>query len=216
MSPSDPREQQAILLGNQVATQMFFRFGQRVPLDELRSLALPAAVAAAALWDGRGSLPRFVVQRTRWAVLDALRTQQRQNKRLDGGALQQMAAVQAERAGELTAHADQTAVDPLPPAAALGSFFAGAAAGFTLELDAAGALEVPDPDEDVEENAQRMRLRRAVEALPEAERAVLEQHSYRGATFKEIAEAGGLEDSTVFSRYARAVDRLRQTFEDVP
>jgi RNA polymerase sigma factor (sigma-70 family) len=72
---------------------------------------------------------------------------------------------------------------------------------------------VPDPNEDVEANVVRLRVRRAVAELPEPERSILERHGYAGETFEDIAAAGQMHRSTVFSAYTRALEKLRQVFE---
>jgi RNA polymerase sigma factor (sigma-70 family) len=207
------RVAQAIEIADEVAHQMFHRFRREVPLDEIKSLALPAAIAAAERWDGRGWLPKYVVQRTRWAVLDGLRRERRRAKLVSPAALSQMAALSTERAAEVAASTDEDAAERPEPAAAFRALLQGAAAGFTVELDAAGALAVPDPNEDVEANVERLRVLRAVAELPEPERSVLERHGYAGETFDEIAAAADMHRSTVFSVYTRALEKLRQSFE---
>jgi RNA polymerase sigma factor (sigma-70 family) len=213
VSKPKTRTAQGIEIAEHVARQLFVRFRQEVPLDEIRSLAMPAAVAAAERWDGRGSLPKYVVQRARWAVLDGLRRERRRAALTQAASIPQMAALNAERAAEVAAVVDEADTERAEPAAALQAFLRGAAASFTVDLDAAGALAAPDPHEDVEGNVDRMRVRRAVAELPEPERSVLERYGYAGETFEEIAAAGNLHRSTVFSAYARGVERLRQTFE---
>lgn len=215
MSKLKPRTRaaEAVEIGEQVAQQMFLRFRREVPLDEIKSLAMPAAVAAAERWDGRGWLAKYVVQRARWAVLDGLRRERRRAALGQPGALPRMAALNAERSAEIAAHEFETSAAPAEPGAAFGAFLRGAAASFTVDLDAAGALAVPDPHEDVEANVDRLSVRRAAEALPEPERSVLERHAYEGETFDEIAAACNMHRSTVFSAYARAVEKLRQALE---
>jgi RNA polymerase sigma factor (sigma-70 family) len=213
VSRPDPRVAQAIALADEVAEQIYLRFGREVPFDEIRAVARSNGVVAAERWDGRGLFPKYAVQRIRWAVLDSLRRERRRTAAPGAAAMQHAAALNAERAGDLAALADATAVEPPDPAAALRAFLGGAAASFTVELDAAGLLAVADPREDVETTVDRMRVRRAAAALPEPERSVLERHSYDGATFAEIAAADGVPQATVFSCYSRAVEKLRRAFE---
>ena len=205
-------ERQAVSLAGQVATQMHHRLRSFFPLDELKSLALTPALLAAREWDGRGSFAKYVVQRIRWALLDELRRERRQTRILGRAGYHRLVAVTVERAADLTAATDDAAADPPPAADVLAAMIRDAATLVTVELDASGML--PDPHEDVEANAESMRLRRAVAALPDTERVVVEQHGYQGATFDEIATASGVERSTLYSRYSRALDRLRVTFEE--
>lgn len=220
MRDSEPREgqrapsleRQAVALAGQVAMQMHVRLRNYFQLDELKSLALTPALLAAREWDGRGSFAKFTVQRIRWALLTELRRERRQTRLLSRAGYHKLVAVTVERAADLTAVTDDDAADPPPAADVLAAMIRNAATAVTVELDASGML--PDPHENVETNVERMRLRRAVAALPEAERMVIEQHGYHGATFEEIATASGVERSTLYSRYTRALDRLRVSFEE--
>ncbi|MBK8256781.1 MAG: sigma-70 family RNA polymerase sigma factor [Polyangiaceae bacterium] len=193
--------------------QMFHRFHRRVQQGIIRSFAQAAAVNALNKWDGRGSVSRFVLQRTRWAVLDGLRKETRQLR--GPAALASSAAVSAEKAADAAMLADEALGFGQGPSSAdaLQALVADAAAGFTVELDAAGALAVRDPREDVEGNVDRIRLRRAVERLPEPERSVLDRHGYGGESFEEIGQALKMHKATVFSCYSRALQRLRAAFE---
>ena len=85
-----------------------------------------------------------------------------------------------------------------------------AAAGFAVDLDAGGIHRIADPRVDVEHEVDRMRVRRAVHALPPEERAIVERHGYHGETFDEIARNLGTPRSTVFLTYGRALETLQR------
>ena len=123
--------------------------------------------------------------------------------------IRRAAIIAAEQTADMEAIRDNESAD-----GTLTSLLRGAAFRFTVELDAGGPPSVPDPSEDVEANVDRIRLRRAVAALPEVERHVVERHDYEGATFDEIAAAAGVHPTTVYYHYARAQEALRRAFED--
>lgn len=201
--------EQGILIARSVATQMHARFGRRIAHQDLEALARPAGIEAAQRWDGRGMFPRYALQRIRWAVLDGLRRKRHRPIAGDAPAACQTAAEVIEKVAdglwteEPDAGADRSQ--------ALRALLGRSAAALTVELDAAGAL--PDPEGDLDEVMDRLRVRRAVASLPEGERSVVERHGYEGETFEEIAAAGGESRATVFSRYTRALERLRRAFE---
>lgn len=225
MTPLDSRTSQAITLADQVAEQMFTRFGRRIPLDDLQSLARSAAVDAANRWDGRGTFARFVVQRTRWGVCGAIRVRRRLPAHPTPESLHTTAALATERAADAQAQAENDpgflgtaeeapvfgmAALTASRVARLGAFLGRAAADFAVSLDAAEVTALADEQVDVEAETDRMRLRRAVMALPPQERVVVERHSYQGETFEEIAATEGHSTSTLFSRFSRAMESLRR------
>lgn len=237
MSPTDPNLAKALTLADEIAAQMFARFGERVPLDVLASLAQTAAVDAARRWDGRGQFVRFAVQLIRWRVLGAVARMYRLSPNADTQGLRTTAGLAAERAAEGAAvemaaengprsieEIEETGArsDAEPPAhahiarPAFQDMLGRAAACFAVDLDAAGVRRLPDPQVDVEGEVDRLRVRRAVEALPPNQRAVVERHGYRGETFEEIAAALGEERSTVFSRFMSGLSILQRTLGAPP
>lgn len=204
--------EQGISLARSVAARMFARFGRRIAHQDLEALARPAGIEAAHRWDGRGVFSRYALQRIRWAVLAGLRRKRERPIAGDADAARQVAAeVQEKVADGLQVDEAETGA---PPSEALLAFFGRAAAALTVELDAAG--ELPDPEADPDQALDRLRVRRAVASLPEGERTVVERHGYEGETFEEIATTAGESRATVFSRYKRALERLRQAFETAP
>lgn len=213
MNDTPGRREEVAALANHLAVRLFHRFRERVPLATLRAFAGPAVTAAAASWDGRGYFAPYVLQRARWSVLDSLRKGhfiRRKPRDLSAGA-----TLAAERA------ADALSVDPVPAPAdvdaatlALRDFVGRAAGAFTVALDADEVEQVADKHADPEDHTERLRCRRAVEALPAAERGVIERHGYDGATFEEIAAEDGTSLSTVFRRYSSALEKLRRTFAE--
>lgn len=68
----------------------------------------------------------------------------------------------------------------------------------------------PDPEELTDASSERVRIRRALDSLPAAQRSTLEVAFYEGLTYPEIAEREGVPLGTVKSRAARALASLRQ------
>ena len=68
----------------------------------------------------------------------------------------------------------------------------------------------PTPEDRVMEQADRLRLREALETLPLAWREVLILRELEGLSYKEIADVAGIKIGTVMSRLARARSGLQQ------
>jgi RNA polymerase sigma factor for flagellar operon FliA len=208
---------QAELLLEPVARRLLRRLGTEAEIDELRSLGWPGVIEAAKSWDGRGSFDNFAAQRIKWSILDGLRAERRLGRARSRGFAVDLCAFSAtERAaddfGRRWQEGDPAAIQD--DEAALDAVLATAALDCAVDfIVAAGDLAVAsDQSEDVEEQAERLHLRRAVHALPERERVVLERYSYGGETFKEIATSLGEKPSTIFDVHARAIELLRKGF----
>lgn len=183
-------------------------------LGELRSWAAKGAMDAMQKWDGSGHFEGFAMQRARWALLDGLRRQLRQDHR----------ANLRPRVGALLAA--EEAADLLPDdlrggeehdAPSIDDAIADGAAAYTVELSAdEEALKVVDSSANVERDTDRMRARRAVEQLPEPLCRVVERHVYFGDTFADIGGMLEMSTSTVTDMFARAVRLLREQFQLEP
>ena len=68
----------------------------------------------------------------------------------------------------------------------------------------------PTPEDRVMEQADRLRIRAALETLPLAWREVLILRELEGLSYKEIADVAGIKVGTVMSRLARARAGLQQ------
>ncbi len=214
--PSPERLAEVMPVAKAAAHRLFLRFGGTVPENELLSLAQAAAYHAATTWDGRGSLQLYATQRIRWSIIDELRRTNRLRPAPGGAALKQAVRVSTERAMDVSTLPDVRASDPDDLTAATQAVLGRAAVVITVELDAAGALAIPDPHEDVERNADRMRLHRAINALPEHERAVVIRHGYQGETFDEIAAKDGVHRATLYSRFGGVGRRPRRAVDCPP
>ena len=72
------------------------------------------------------------------------------------------------------------------------------------------ADQSPTPEDLLIEQADRLRLREALETLPLAWREVLILRELEGLSYKEIADIAGIKMGTVMSRLARARAGLQQ------
>ena len=75
--------------------------------------------------------------------------------------------------------------------------------------------EAPRADFLCELNEQKVRIKEAFEALPEAQRAVMDLHFYEDLPHAAIAERLGLPLGTVKSRLRLAFDKLRKDIGDL-
>jgi len=86
--------------------------------------------------------------------------------------------------------------------------------------DDAGTIldQTPDPDADVAEQAQSIlknrQVRKALTALPQVQRQVLELAYFYGMTRQEIAEATGEALGTVHTRARLGLQKLREELEN--
>lgn len=189
-----------------VARDFHRTLGSYVDLPELRSIAAEAVALALTRWDGRGVLQHFVAQRARWALLNALRHRARHEPQLHLRA-ELLAITATQQAADFTDPSPLT-LDPTPqPGPTTPDLLRLAAATYDLELESDPALHAAD---DVERDTERMKLRRAMAALPPPMPEVMERYYYAGETFEEVAEALGMSRSTVFDVHGRAVKALRE------
>jgi RNA polymerase sigma-70 factor (ECF subfamily) len=89
--------------------------------------------------------------------------------------------------------------------------------GALLHREAAFALagnEMRSPETLAEESAERVRVRAALDALPEAQRETLLVAFYEGLSYPEIAERDGVPLGTIKSRAARAMAALKSALEE--
>jgi RNA polymerase sigma-70 factor (ECF subfamily) len=73
--------------------------------------------------------------------------------------------------------------------------------------------KVADPEGLTAEAAERNKVRRALQSLPEVQRTTLEIAFFEGLSYPEIAEREGVPLGTIKSRAARALASLREALE---
>jgi len=82
--------------------------------------------------------------------------------------------------------------------------------GEPLQEASAAQTSEGDPDEVVLADEERHRLRRALSALPEEQRAVVVLRYYAELSIREVAQAMGCREGTVKSRLHRALGQLNE------
>jgi RNA polymerase sigma factor (sigma-70 family) len=80
----------------------------------------------------------------------------------------------------------------------------------TEELSGGAA---PSPEATLLSGEQRSELLAAVEGLPEEQRTVVALRYFLGLSEQEVAETVGVPQGTVKSRTARALERLRESYD---
>jgi len=75
------------------------------------------------------------------------------------------------------------------------------------------APKVADPEGLTAEAAERNKVRKALQSLPEVQRTTLEIAFFEGLSYPEIAEREGVPLGTIKSRAARALASLREALE---
>jgi RNA polymerase sigma factor for flagellar operon FliA len=196
-----------------VARRIARRLGHRIPLDDLMALGHPALIEITRSYNpARASFNAYARIKLRWAILDGIRRETRwRTERARACALsasERYAETEREGAGE--APQSQQACEEQ-----LGRILSGHAAAMALGMSVAR----PDVDgavaaggESPEDGAARAELadavRRAVRALPERERALIERHYYEGERFDRIAQDLGISKSRASRLHAQGIERL--------
>ena len=183
-----------------VARQMKRRVGDAATFEELYDLGVPGLAVAHHAWDGRGNFEQFAIERIRWSMIDGLRKRSRDAQNMAIVAAELAAEMHPRTAEQISAgtgdvqHAAEESIDEILEDA-----------GVPLEVDF-------DAVEKVENDVERIRLRRAISELPPPEDQVLERRLYEGETFQEVADALGLALTTTFEVYERGVQRVLRRF----
>jgi RNA polymerase sigma factor FliA len=97
----------------------------------------------------------------------------------------------------------------------ISSAVSGLAAVFSASLEADGPSdEGLSVDERMEQEEMRLRVRSAIEKLPEKEKKLLEGYYFQGKTLEEAGALIGQSKSWASRLHARAVERLKQLLEE--
>lgn len=84
----------------------------------------------------------------------------------------------------------------------------------SLAAEAVKSAGVMEPGEDLVRSEQVEGIRRALDALPENQRRVVEERFFGERTFAEIAAEAGLPLGTVLTRMRLALGKLEQALKD--
>jgi RNA polymerase sigma factor (sigma-70 family) len=198
-------------LAEVVARRYSEAFERHIGLDELRELARKGAADALDKWDGRGHFEPFAMQRIRWAIISGARRWFLRHAALP--------PAPGDHALVATGQAADS-VDETPEELELAPRDLADQSLVRYRLDLRLAREeaeyAADQDQNPEHAADRLRVRRAVAALPPPEDEVVKRHAYEDESFQEIADALSLSKSTVGDAYHRGVRRLQEWLDPPP
>jgi RNA polymerase sigma factor for flagellar operon FliA len=197
-------------LPRRAAAIVYRRVHPHVDFDELVALGNVGLVEAAARFDpDRGiSFPAFAWHRVQGAIIDGVRRLTSLPRR----AWRQLVALRAASA-YLEHHAATETQDTTEPLDKLRDAMTAIRTMYMISLEAIGEDEVEpfhtSTDEVIDLARLSVRLRTALEALPEDERALMFKHYWEG---KQLATAGGelgISRSWSSRLHSRAIERLR-------
>jgi RNA polymerase sigma factor for flagellar operon FliA len=202
-----------------VAKRIARRLGHRIPAEDLMAVGRPALIDIARTYDPtRSRFTKYARVKLTWAIIDGLRRETRWRSEHARAA----ALGASERYAEATAPAEELPPEPQEQCERqIGELLAGHAAAMVLGLTATPedvGASLPDEGDSPEECAAAAELaadvRRAVQALPERERALIERHYYGGERFDLIAQDLGISKSRASRLHAHGIEQLSRALRD--
>ena len=209
---------EGLVIAESVAKRMQRKLGGLVGADELLAIARPALLEAARAYDPeRAPFAPYLVMRLKWAMLDEVRRMRRRRKvaarAAACAALERLAedAAENESAGPLRTEPEYQAD--------LTRLLAERAAAMAV-----GIASVPDTERHADENESpeeqlaRGELRgdmlRAIETLPDRQRALVERHYFAEEAFDAIAADLGVSKSWASRLHTQAMGTLAVLLRD--
>jgi RNA polymerase sigma factor for flagellar operon FliA len=196
-----------------VARRIARRLGGHVHLDDLLSIGNLALMEAARDYEpGRATFAAYAASKLKWAILDGLRRETHGRSTA--------ARVLAVMASERFAEAEETRSPSDEPTTleqdreSLTCLLEGQAAAMALGLLATahdptvGPAPAPNPEEALVTAEIHHVAQRAVAALPDRERALVERHYFGGEQFDAIARDLGISKSWACRLHERAIGTL--------
>ena len=198
-----------------VAKQLSRRLGRHIALEDLIALGHPALMEVARTYQpNRAKFATYTALKVKWAILDGVRRETRSRSASARAAAvaiserlsEDTEVILAETGVPVTEEECQDRLREL-----LEGHAAAMALGLTASRDDA-VDSIPDSVASPEECAARQELRRdiwrAVEALPDRERALIERHYFGGEPFDEIAKDLGVSKSWASRLHTQAIQAL--------
>jgi len=204
---------QGLPLVQMVSRRIARRLGRHVQLDDLMGIGNLALVDVARSYDPcRAAFPSYAATRLKWAILDGLRRE----THVRSTAARVLAVMASERFAEAAAariESEETTTLEHDQAAFRGLLDGHAAAlAFGLLATPHDPTLAPAPARTPEEEMSSAEIdhaaRRAVQALPERERALVERHYYGGEQFDVIASDLGISKSWACRLHEKAMGAL--------
>jgi RNA polymerase sigma factor FliA len=208
-------------LAKRAASMIYPRVRDHVEYDELVAYANAGLAEAAQRYepDRGASFQTFAWYRVQGSIIDGLRRASNLPRRV----WQKLVALRAaseylENRAERDAGAVQRGTPPPEGADALDAMKSALSAIRTmyvtsLEAMREGGFDAPDAspaaDERLETGRLSAKLRKALESLPERERALVTKHYWEGKNLLEAGEELGISKSWASRLHAQAVEKLR-------
>lgn len=230
MSSAAPQDSQEVLARVQDALnlvaiharQMAKSLGGGVTPEELMSYGREALLLAARRFDPTLGVPfrRWANLRIRGGILDGVRAQ----AHLPRGLYRRVMALESAHLVREAGMESETVPCATPEAAdaRVGAELEAMAMAMALSMYGSGAEvetapdDSPTPEEQAARGEVAASLRAAVQALPEAERRLIERHYFEGATLDQAAREQGLSKSWASRLHSRAVQSMAVRLRDEP
>ena len=216
--------QENLGLVQQAARKLKRQITARIDFDDLCGYGSKVLIEAAERFDPRHGVAftTFAYYRVRGAMLDGLRTmgwysradyaryraEERANEYLKN---------HADRAGAARATAGGAAEAGVEAAlTSMGEILSGIATVHITSLEAASAVPddtVPAPDAAIDMGRMSVRLREAIQGLPDRERQLMELYYFGEKNLEEAGAVMNLSKSWACRLHARAVEMLRSALE---
>lgn len=202
-----------------VAKQLSRRLGRHIALEDLIALGHPALIEVARTYQpDRAKFATYTALKVKWAILDGVRRETRSRS----ASARTAAIALSERLKEDDAVVLAESGVPVTEEECQGrlrDLLEGHAAALALGLTTGDAVDaIPDSVDTPEESAARQELRRdirkAVEALPPRERALIERHYFGGEPFDEIAKDLGVSKSWASRLHTQAIQALAKALRE--
>ncbi len=216
MTPENLRAyRQHLPLLEETVLLMSRRLGRMVPLEDLRSLAHDGLLEAMHTYDpSRSATVTYFGRKMRWAILDAVRREQRMFRLRSRAA----ALMASERLSEDDENApDEPGLTEEHHLAALSDKLDKHAAGLALGLLSGGAgREAAErtPEDHATHSQVTSMVREMIRTLPERERQLLERHYFEGEEFETIATSLGISKSWASRLHAQSIALLGQAIRE--
>ena len=205
---------------------IFPRVRDHIELDELIALANAGLAEAAARYepDRGAAFTTFAWYRVHGAILDGLRRSSNLPRRVWAKLVALRAANDyLEHRAERDTGAAKTGTTPATGVDALAQVRSALSAIRTMYVTSLEALQdngfdrgddAPGPDVKLDRGRLAKKLRAALDALPEKERALMTKHYWEGKNLLEAGAELGISKSWASRLHAQAVDRLRAIVDD--
>jgi RNA polymerase sigma factor for flagellar operon FliA len=227
----DDRERASLALrhldvARRAAVMIYPRVREHIELEELIALANAGLAEAAARYepDRGAAFTTFAWYRVHGAILDGLRRSSNLPRRMWAKLVALRAANEyLEQRAERDAGAAKTGAPPATGPDALAQVRAALSAIRTMYMTSLEAMQdrgfdrgddQPDPGDQLDRGRLASKLRSALDALPDKERALMTKHYWEGKNLLEAGAELGISKSWASRLHAQAVERLRTLVDD--